>query len=180
MPSLASHFSGGRHDQYLNFGALAAAEQEGMDFRITSLNRQTSWLVSAPHGGLIEPGTDQLAREIAGESLSLYLFEGLTAKEDPFRLHVTSTRFDEPRFSSLAEKSESVCAIHRYPESSLTTFVGGRATAFRDTLYDRLQQAAFAVATTNGRGFHGQSPYNLCNRGRTKAGGCNLKSEVRF
>ncbi len=65
-------------DTYSSYVELSAAELEGVDYRVLAQSRSTI-VVLAPHGGGIEPGTSEIAWEVAGGEFSLYLFEGLKA-----------------------------------------------------------------------------------------------------
>jgi len=68
-------------------------------------------IIVAPHGGAIEPGTSEVAREVANNDLSLAIFEGIKPRNND-RLHITSTNFDEPRCVALVQESDTVVAIH--------------------------------------------------------------------
>jgi hypothetical protein len=63
-------------DRYARFAALAAEETLGVHYRIRLADRGTPFVVLAPHGGKIEPGTSQIAAAIARDDDSLYGFEG--------------------------------------------------------------------------------------------------------
>jgi phage replication-related protein YjqB (UPF0714/DUF867 family) len=65
-------------DKYFTFAELAAGEDPSA-YRIVSMPRGSAVAIIAPHGGNIEPGTSELARAVAGQELSLYLFEGRLA-----------------------------------------------------------------------------------------------------
>ena len=53
-------------------------KSEGIDFRISIVKRKASNIVIvAPHGGAIEPGTSEVATEVANNDLSLAIFEGI-------------------------------------------------------------------------------------------------------
>jgi phage replication-related protein YjqB (UPF0714/DUF867 family) len=67
--------------------------------------------VIAPHGGGIEPGTSELAEAIAGADLSFYAFEGIKTNGNRV-LHITSSRFDEPKALALVAASPAVVALH--------------------------------------------------------------------
>ena len=66
-------------DRYPDFATLAAAHDHGKDYRITVQDRGTRVVILAPHGGMIEPETASIARAVAGDDLSFYLFEALRA-----------------------------------------------------------------------------------------------------
>ena len=81
---------------YKSFAELNTVEKNGLAFRLKVKNRKTSFVVIAPHGGGIEPGTSEIANAIAGLNYSLYTFDGIRLSGNEL-LHITSTLFDEPR-----------------------------------------------------------------------------------
>ena len=66
-------------DRSPDFATLAAAHEQDRDYRITVQDRGTRVVILAPHGGMIEPETASIARAVAGDDLSFYLFEALRA-----------------------------------------------------------------------------------------------------
>ena len=62
----------------------------------------------APHGGLIEVGTSEIAHIIAGSEYSLFSFEGLKPYGANRDLHITSHQFDHPDCLAMAARSESI------------------------------------------------------------------------
>lgn len=83
-------------------------------------------LVTAIHGGGIEPGTTELARRVAniGE-YDFYTFEGLMPKHNE-RLHITSTVFDEPTLLKMLDHSDETISIHGYSGEDPIVYVGGK------------------------------------------------------
>lgn len=77
-----------KNDWYECFSQLERKEREGIDFRRLAVDRASAIAVVAPHGGEIEPHTSIIARTIAGQTLSLYLFEGLRPHRDHCELHI--------------------------------------------------------------------------------------------
>jgi len=53
-----------------------------------------------------------IARGVAGEDFSLYLFEGIRQVSNYSALHLMSPRFDEPRCLLLLSMCDHVIAIH--------------------------------------------------------------------
>ena len=104
-------------DQYANFTALAAKETLGTDYQIFLTDRGTPAVVIAPHGGCIEPGTSEIAKAIAGDDLSVYIFEGLGNRPHG-DLHIASHRFDEPNGLELVIAAQTAIAIHGRAASS--------------------------------------------------------------
>lgn len=159
-------------DRYDSFAALAAREIEGVDYRICVTERASPIAIVAPHGGLIEPGTSQIAAAIAADRLSLYCFESLN-RANSARLHITSSRFDEPRALALIAASDVVLTIHgrKNGDDNAAIWVGGLHEALRDEIALALAQSGFAAkAVGEGHPLSGRDPANICNRGRIGAG----------
>jgi len=151
-------------DTYRNFAELSAQEEEGRDFAVTAEKRNSPFLVLAIHGGRIEPGTSELARLIAGEDLSFYLFEGLKESENR-SLHVTSSAFDEPRALKLTGDSDTCLSLHGFKNDRAKELCLGGANealvrAFRHALgvLDGLRISYFC------RGMAGREGTNIVNR----------------
>ena len=98
-------------DKYGSFDELRNWEREGVDFSIRVMPRETSASIIAPHGGMIEPGTSDIAAAIAGNDYGLFCFEGL--RKRPHRdLHITSANFREPKCVELVAGCDLVVAVH--------------------------------------------------------------------
>ncbi|MFQ6186620.1 poly-gamma-glutamate hydrolase family protein [Sinorhizobium meliloti] len=148
-------------DKSINFAALADAEPDA--FSITALDRGSDVCVIAPHGGKIEPGTSELARAVASDTWSLYLFEG--RKNSGNRdLHITSTTFNEPRGDALVRKSEVAIAFHGCSGEGETIFLGGLHKRLIEKMGKNLLDAGFAVARHNDPDLQGINIANICNR----------------
>jgi len=157
-------------DVYRNFAELRKAEREDIDFRISAINREgSSTVIVAPHGGAIEPGTSEVAKEVANNDLSLAIFEGIKSKGNK-RLHITSTNFDEPRCVELVQESDTVVAIHGEGSNELSILLGGRDDELGVQLKAALERYGYAVNTHGNPNLHGLATANICNRGRHGAG----------
>lgn len=152
-----------RTDHYLSFEALAELERKNKDYRIVTQSRRTSrCVVLAPHGGGIEPGTSELAKEIAGAEHSLYLFEGLKPDGNG-SLHITSHRFAEPRCLEMLACAETVLAVHGC-SGTTRICVGGLDQELAVSLYTSLVKVGLP-ALLDGHEFPATRPDNICNRG---------------
>ncbi|WP_373054303.1 poly-gamma-glutamate hydrolase family protein [Thioalkalivibrio sp.] len=156
-----------KKDLYRSFTHL---KQERPDaIRVTNEPRGSICVV-APHGGGIEPGTSEIAREISGADSSLYLLEGVlrTGNRD---LHVTSTNFDDPCCLALLAEADRVVAIHGCEDRGSNdrgVYVGGRDAELRDRIIDALANAGFEAQIDTK--LPGLERNNICNRGRSGAG----------
>jgi phage replication-related protein YjqB (UPF0714/DUF867 family) len=155
--------------KYGSFAELARHEVAGKDYRIEVLERAgASILVVAPHGGLIEANTSQIARSIAGDDCHLFLFEGLKPWGENRALHITSHRFDHPRCLELASRSERVLSVHGCVGESCI-HVGGLDEALAGRLARQLAAAEFKIEWPSVR-YPGRHPSNICNRGSSAKG----------
>lgn len=157
-------------DTYDSFQALAAREREGEDWDREYVNRKSTILVMAPHGGWIEPFTAELAQAIAGNDLSFYAFRGLKDGGNQ-ELHLTSTRFDEPLGLQATASAQWVLAIHGERSSDRRfVMVGGLLEPFRERMVQAFLEGGIEVEGPR-RGLGGVGTSNICNRGRWGAGG---------
>lgn len=156
-------------DRYANFALLAACEEEGADFRVRYRLADSPVTIVAPHGGGIEAGTSELAEAVAGREHSFYAFEGIRSHGNA-DLHVTSTRFDEPRGLQVVSRSDVVLAIHGRDCDDETASFGGLHVELIDHLAVALERAGFRTARHDRPGYAGADPDNICNRGRSGRG----------
>ncbi|WP_181150045.1 poly-gamma-glutamate hydrolase family protein [Ensifer aridi] len=155
-------------DRYNNFAELAALE-ESSAYNVDAKDRHTRVCIIAPHGGKIEPGTSELARAVAGDVFSYYLFEG--KKPNGNRdLHITSTNFDEPSGLSLVEGSEIAIAMHGCQGNEEIIYIGGRHRGLTDLMTETLRRRGFAVDVHQDPKLQGTDRRNICNRGRSGMG----------
>ncbi len=137
------------------------------------MQRGSKLAIVAPHGGEIEPHTSIIARTIAGEKLSLYLFEGLRPHRAHCELHITSENFDEPLAAAIVSGADTVLGVHGRADKGdgATTWVGGLDFQRRDKIVAALLKADFsAVVRQPGQSLAGTAPKNICNRGKTRVG----------
>lgn len=148
-------------DKFTNFEELHRHYLEGIDFRIIMADRNSNILVLAPHGGGIEMGTSELAKAIAGDDLSLYIFDGIRKANKV--LHITSTRFDEPGCLEMLKRSQSALTIHGCGGKIPVVYIGGRDIELKRRLFDTLAKNGYPVQIGAGR-YAGKRLKNLCNR----------------
>lgn len=160
-------------DLYANYAALAAAETEGVDYSRTAVSPTgATWSAIAIHGGGIETGSGEMAREVsgAGTRMRYYEFQGLKTSNNT-DLHITSTNFDEPNALALVAASRRCLSFHGFTgdDSVPQTAIGGLDTALVTSLTATLQRAGFTVITTPSE-IGGTDPLNICNKTSTSAG----------
>ncbi|MFD7429061.1 poly-gamma-glutamate hydrolase family protein [Streptomyces sp. NPDC059818] len=160
-------------DLYANYAALAAAEVEGVGYSRTAVAPAgATWSSIAIHGGGIETGSGEMAREVAqaGARMAYYEFQGLKAFGNG-DLHITSTNFDEPMATALVTATKRCLSFHGFvgtdgvPETAL----GGLDTGLVASLTASLTAAGFRVITTPSE-IGGTDPANICNTTSSGAG----------
>lgn len=155
--------------EYANFAALSAAEQEERDFLVQFAGRNSSTAIIAPHGGGIESGTSEIAAAIAGPDLSLADFAGIKSMGNRI-LHITSTRFDEPRCIALVKAADRVIAVHGESSVESVVYLGGKDLKLGVRVREALEKAGFTVKEHPNPDLQGLADGNICNRNRKGAG----------
>jgi phage replication-related protein YjqB (UPF0714/DUF867 family) len=160
-------------DKYDSIAQLECHEILGRDYQVRTLERSGSpVIVIAPHGGLIEVGTSELASLIAGEEHSLFSFEGLRPYGTNRQLHVTSHRFDHPECLALTARRAVAVAVHGCSGES-QIYIGGLDLELTALLEEHLNAAGLPVMV-HGHRYPGRNPLNICNRG-TRGRGAQLE-----
>jgi phage replication-related protein YjqB (UPF0714/DUF867 family) len=138
------------------------------DYRIIAQHRDSPYLIAAPHGGVIEPGTESIAAAIAGDVHSYYALIGRGA---PGRdLHIPSTDLREPKLEALLAQSSTVIALHGAEETDEAyVMLGGLDAALRERISVALAAAGFSVRSPR-EGLAGEDETNFVNRGTSNMG----------
>lgn len=155
---------------FRSFADLAAAYDEGVDYRITRVPRSGSTVgIVAPHGGRIEAHTSDIATAIAGADFSLYHLDGIRRSDNGPALHLTSHYFDEPSCLELLAPCEDVVTIHGCKAAGEVVLVGGLDNDLAAELGAAMTKADLACYLDEHE-FPGTHPHNICNRGRRGVG----------
>ena len=154
-------------DKYCSFCELAQRERTGIDYRIEENRCQSDILIMAPHGGNIEFGTSEIARDVAGKEYCYYGFIGLRV-EKLRELHLTSHNFDEPRALEKIRQVQTVLTIHGFKGDSRVIYLGGLDKFFKYCIAKSLHKKGFLVRRSIK--YKGCHLNNVCNRGKKKMG----------
>jgi phage replication-related protein YjqB (UPF0714/DUF867 family) len=149
--------------EYRGFQELARYQRAGRDWERTVASRGSAVAIVAPHGGNIEAGTSEIAALLAGDDFSLYAFEGRMPRGNS-RLHITSTRFDDPVCLALVAGARIALTVHGCRGEQPIVYLGGRHTALRARMAEALRGAGFNARPDDPR-HPGEDPRNICNRG---------------
>lgn len=133
-------------DRYNNFQELKTNTKEYKNWRIVTKERKHhDILVTAIHGGGIEPGTTELARRISNVGhYDFYSFEGLRKKNND-QLHITSTNYDEPKLHDMLKNAEQTVSIHGFSGDDPIVFVGGKDKKMAKSIAKSLRHKGFTV-----------------------------------
>ncbi|HEY7290162.1 MAG TPA: poly-gamma-glutamate hydrolase family protein [Vicinamibacterales bacterium] len=158
-------------DKYSSFSALSRHEVSGVDYQVLARQARPTFVIVAPHGGGIEPGTSELADAIAASDFSFHALEGLKPRGNT-DLHITSTRFDEPMCLALLAQSTVAVTLHgeRSDDEADGVLVGGLNDELADRIGGALAREGFDVRTPDDPGLQGLEPDNICNLGTAGAG----------
>jgi phage replication-related protein YjqB (UPF0714/DUF867 family) len=156
------------HDTYGCFAELSNHEALNQDYKISISDVGSSITIIAPHGGKIEPGTSDIAKQIAIKKFNCYCFEGIK-KENNGRLHITSHKFDEPMAIKIVARSHIVVAIHACTGKERFVYLGGLDNMLKEVIADELDSRGIIVPKEHGK-FKGSNPDNICNRGANRKG----------
>lgn len=193
--------SAGDHYQCYQEGrcspALSSQDEceEDRDYVVTVANAGSGVTVLSFHGGEIEPGTSEISSEVArryGWNRYDLNANGTPQCLSPYdsnfkKLHITSTKFDDPRAVALVAAHPKAVAIHgrsaTYQKGDIC--VGGKDAAARSAFIDYVDSNAAAWggypldaidATTAASGdcsdpdLRGKDDANLVNRTSSRAG----------
>lgn len=158
-------------DLYRDFAELTRHRREGRDFHVVARAVPGSAVaVVAPHGGHIEPHTSEMARDIAAEEHSLYIFSGDLQERGNFEMHITSVRFDEPRALALVAESQTTLTIHGCRGAAPAVYLSGLDAALEEKFCAAFNKAGIR-ATIEGHPYKmGRDPENICNKNRSGTG----------
>jgi len=156
-------------DKYKTYGELKQNEKEDEDYTILYREGGSNITIMAPHGGGIEPGTIDIADELAGCDYTFYAFKGLRKAGNDI-LHINSNTFDEPIALKAAQNSDIVISIHGAKDKSNMVHIGGTNQELKNNIMHALWFAGFDAAICEKPGLRGIKPENICNRCRTGKG----------
>jgi len=161
-------------DKFKSFNKLNLARPRS--FGIEMCNRKGDFLIFSPHGGGIEPGTSEICKWFSRHSFSYYIFEGkgINCSE----LHITSTRFDEPRLIDMLITKKHAISFHgmtNYYSRMINSdiFLGGLNDELIGFTCKNLKTSGFRVKTNiefpTSR-LSGKESHNVTNRCKSKMG----------
>ena len=156
-------------DKYKSYQSLKDSEQQDADYEILYSGRPSKYIIMAPHGGGIEPGTTEIAEAIAGDTFSFYSFSGTKEKGNKV-LHIASERFDEPIGLTLVKSSGTAVTVHGCEGNDQYVCLGGLNDELVEKISASLKKAGFPVKEEVQSHLTGKQPNNICNRSKEGKG----------
>ena len=124
----------------------------------------------APHGGGIEAGSSELALLISQKlDCNYFTFKG-KLPSDNVKLHVTSTRYDNPELLNLMRNVDYSISVHGYADNEYArTLIGGSNEELKEIIKCHLRSRGFDVqdAPTH---LAGTKLNNITNKTKTGLG----------
>lgn len=135
------------------------------------MNTNKSNILSfAPHGGGIEAGSSELALLISQKlDCNYFTFKG-KLPSDNIKLHVTSTRYDNPELLNLMRNVDYSISVHGYADNEYArTLIGGSNEELKEIIKCHLRSRGFDVqdAPTH---LAGTKLNNITNKTKTGLG----------
>jgi len=155
-------------DKYNSFEELRKNESP-KSYEIDYCDRSSKFVIIAPHGGGIEPGTSELSEHIAGNTLSYFNFKGVKNKSNK-DLHIASERYDELQARSLVQSTDVAVSIHGKEGNDEKVYIGGLNANLISELTTVLEESGFTVSKTLPTGLAGRNPNNICNDCKSNEG----------
>lgn len=129
--------------KYSSFSELSREEKPNIDFKVTYRPCGRSFLITAPHGGAIEPGSTEIAGALAGDQFGLYTFNGL--KRDSSVLYLPSTSFDEPELVRVTKYYGTTISVHIISGTDRLVYIGGRYRQLVTAINQSLTEKGYEV-----------------------------------
>src|SRR5690606_4965789 len=160
-------------DIFKNWNELSSHYQEGKDFTIETQSKPNDVIILAIHGGRVEKGTSELAKAIAKDDHSYYIFHAHvyhdTNKDQRNDLHLTAKNYDEPRALQMTAQENKVVSLHGAKGTEKIVYMGGLNEYLRDIIDEELSAAGFRTEEAP-EDLNGNHPENIANKNRTLEG----------
>lgn len=152
---------------YSNYDELSANEKENVDYSISSIDNGKDMTIFTIHGGSIATGMSDIVNALAKKgNYNYYLFEGIKEINN-YSLHVTSTKFDEPKAVEQMKESKNNISFIGLKEESNFVYVGGQNKLLARIIKLHLQKEGFNVKDSSEipKSFAGVKDTNIVNSG---------------
>lgn len=177
----------GSQDHYQNFASMQKENTEGVDYSITLKNTNSNILVMAFHGGFTESGTTELGAAITKNDFDFYAFSALKPGKmhapsfTSSTLHITSTRFDDPKLIEMLPEKDFCLGLHGFGGDEADFCIGGANEKARASLVSLLTKKFPDLKSCElcCSPFNGVSLKNPINRCKNKGVQVEMSPKVR-
>lgn len=117
--------------------------------------------IIAIHGGNIEPGTEEIAKNIAGANLPIYINNS--------GKHIESITFDNPEIEKFLMDKDIIVSIHGEKDAENSfAMIGGLDLYLKSKIESKLK-TNFEIKEPP-ENLNGNNPDNICNKGKSGKG----------
>nr|DAL16202.1 MAG TPA_asm: Poly-gamma-glutamate hydrolase [Caudoviricetes sp.] len=152
------------------YSSMIELQGKERDWSIEMNTNKSNVLSFAPHGGGIEAGSSELALLISQKlDCNYFTFKGKLPSGN-VKLHVTSTRYDNPELLNLMRSVDYSISIHGYADNEYArTLIGGSNEELKEIIKCHLKRRGFDVqdAPTH---LAGTKLNNVTNKTKTSLG----------
>ncbi|OFV27786.1 MULTISPECIES: poly-gamma-glutamate hydrolase family protein [Staphylococcus] len=152
------------------YSSMIELQGKENNWSIEMNTNKSNVLSFAPHGGGIEAGSSELALLISQKlDCNYFTFKG-KLPSDNVKLHVTSTRYDNPELLNLMRNVDYSISVHGYADNEYArTLIGGSNEELKEIIKCHLRSRGFDVqdAPTH---LAGTKLNNITNKTKTGLG----------
>ena len=152
------------------YSSMIELQGKENDWSIEMNTNKSNILSFAPHGGGIEAGSSELALLISQKlDCNYFTFKGKLPTNNS-KLHVTSTRYDNPELLNLMRDVDYSISIHGYADNEYAqTLIGGSNEELKEIIKCHLRSRGFDVQDAPNH-LAGSKPNNITNKTKTGLG----------
>ena len=151
-------------DRFKSMTELMEHTVENTDWIINSIDRNSNVIITAIHGGAIEPATTELAELTAEKGgFDYFTFKAIRTKGNA-ELHVTSRHYDEPKLMKMIANNQYAIAIHGCKGEDEIVYMGGKDEQLMDEMTAEFEKLGIIVrqAPSHMSGAHDDNIVNCC------------------
>ena len=151
-------------DRFKSMTELMDLTEENTDWIINTIERNSNVIITAIHGGAIEPATTELAELTAEKGgFDYFTFKAIRTKANA-ELHVTSRNYDEPKLMKMIANNPYAIAIHGCKGEDETIYMGGKDEQLMDAMTEEFEKLGIDVrqAPSHMSGAHDDNIINCC------------------
>jgi len=134
-------------DKYKSLDELKSHNVKGVDYGEIIKDNNSLITVMSIHGGLVELGTSEIAKEIAKDDFNYYDFSALRRRKKQ-DFHVTSHNFYQEDLEKMLKRSDAAISIHGCTTKGKikpVVCIGGLDEKLKSIIREKLAAAGFKL-----------------------------------